>query len=101
MQKKLETELNSKQIKFVNYADKYNKCSYNIVTMAEQETNSSLFNKEGWNFDIKPNLILMICYGNSWMIATNIDSMKNTSFTIKRPVFLYDSFITLMGSDLF
>ena len=83
------------------YADKYNKCGYNIVTMAEQGTNSSLLNNEGWNFDNKPNLILMICYGNHWMMATNIDSMKNTSFTIKRPVFLYDSFITLMGSDLF
>ena len=39
--------------------------------MAEQETNSSLFNKEGWNFDNKPNLILLICYGNHWMMATS------------------------------
>jgi hypothetical protein len=75
------------------FQKKYSAHGFNIVTMAEQEDDSSDFNRMKWTFENKENLILLYCHDSHWVAATNINTIVSNENLIKnnKPIFIYDS----------
>jgi len=48
-----------------------------------------------WNFENTENLVLVTCYKDHWVMATNFDTYAGHDLTLNReknkPIFVYDS----------
>ncbi len=67
---------------------------FKIVTIQQRESCLSDFNVLKWNFEDTDNLIIVFCYHNHWMVASNIDCMlvdDPTLDTTNKPIFIYDT----------